>query len=94
MRIEAAIPEALHLCPTCDELASGELYCDACRRAAEFYDTLFVATGYRASGETQAIEDGEPDPGGMIRGAMFALALEAWAVAMGIGVHYIWHHWK
>jgi hypothetical protein len=96
MRIETVVPDALHLCPGCESVAAGELYCETCRHVAEFYDKLLTKTGYRAVGETQAIEDEGPaaDCCGLIRGVVFGFLMEAWALAMGFGVHYIWTHWK
>ncbi len=97
MRVDATIPEALHLCPGCENVASGALYCEDCQHAQAFYDNLLTKTGYRAPGETSPcldLDDAPAECSGLMRGMVFALLIEGWAVAMGFAVHFIWHHWK
>jgi hypothetical protein len=98
MKIATKIPDVLHMCPGCEDVASGELYCDACRHAAEFYDKLLTRTGYRAVGETQSIEDDETIPPAPTWRELAALATYlayvAWAAAFGWAVRFISQHWK
>lgn len=89
------IPEALHLCPGCGDLASGELYCEASRRAAEFYDTRLRDLASRGAPRTAPREDARDAKrdGSLGCGVAYALLLEAWAATTIFGIYFIFHRW-
>lgn len=101
MRIATTIPDALHLCPGCEGVACGELYCERCVGLQRYFDNLWTQTGYRKRGETAvgADEHGEEHVArtrrrATARGILLGVFWESWALAMGFAVHYIWLNWK
>jgi len=86
------IPDALHICPGCEDVTEGELYCDACRCAAAFYDTCMAAC------ETAPTDDDGPiaKPPTWVQLTWMGCGLlcGAWAAAMTLAVRYIWQHLK
>ena len=100
--IEQGIPEALHLCPGCGDLASGETYCDACRAVAKFYDALCPGAasscwsaprlhpgeGVAAATERRSMES--ENGGSMLCALAVGLLFEACCVLLGFLVYRVW----
>lgn len=90
--IEHPVPQALHICPGCDDLTAGATYCEACRRLSAFYER---------TGQTMARCDADEEAGlppaptwRELTWLAWVLGLEAWAAAMTLAVRYLWQHWK
>ena len=93
---EQIIPEALHICPGCDEIASGPAYCKTCSSAAAYYDNYLSRTGNRRVGDEG---NGWAEPihrgySGITLMLGYALFFCGWSVAMTVGIRYIWLHAK
>ena len=97
--IEQAIPEALHLCPGCDDLASGDLYCDGCTAVAKFYDALVSGAptscwsaprAHPQADDPFAQRTDEENGGNMLRTAALALLFEGACVLLGFLAYRVW----
>ncbi len=103
MRSETIIPDALHLCPGCEDVAAGELYCERCVHLRQYYDNLLTRTGYRKPGElgvSGELAEVCEEAGtrvrrrATVRGILLGLFWETWALLMFLALRYIWMNGK